>query len=273
MNRIRLFLFGPLALAGLTALVPAPVRAQQVRPGLPGSAADSARTRRALGVIDGVVSDTNLAPIQGAQIAILRTNLRLGTGPNGRFRIVDVPPGQYLVIVRRLGYRPTSAIVQVPVSDTLRLSYTLEQLVTTLDPVVVTEKRQSLRLMEFEYRRKLGAGQFLTQQEIEQRNSVFATELFRRFLSVNVTTSYLSAIPVHYALSRREGGNPMLGACPMQVILDNVPLPTPFNLDLLPSPRELAGIEVYSGAGTIPPQFGGFNRGCGVIAVWTRDGY
>lgn len=271
MDRIRLFRL--LALAGPAALVPAPIRAQQVRPGLPPSAADTTRAKRALGVIDGVVSDTSLVPIQGAQISILRTSLRLGTGPNGRFRIVDVPPGQYLVIVRRLGYRPTSAIVQVPLSDTLRLSYTLEPLTTTLDPVLVTEKRQSLRLMEFENRRKLGFGQFLTQQEIEQRNSVFATELFRRFLSVNVATSNTKTTPEYYALSRREGGNPTLGACPMQVVLDNVRLPTPFNLDLLPSPRELAGIEVYSGSGTIPPQFGGFNRGCGVIVVWTRDGY
>src|SRR3970040_1216079 len=109
MNRIRVF--GPLVLAGAAALVPAPLRAQQVRPGLPGSAADSARNRRGLGVIDGGVSDANLAPIQGAQLYILRTHLRLGTGPTARFRSVDVPPGQYLVIVRRLGYRPTSAIV------------------------------------------------------------------------------------------------------------------------------------------------------------------
>ena len=74
-------------------------------------------------------------------------------------------------------------------------------------------------------------------------------------------------------LSKREGGNPSLGACPMQVYLDQVALPTPFNLDLLPSPKEIAGIEVYAGAATIPPQFNGFNRGCGVIIVWTRDGY
>ena len=58
----------------------------------------------------------------------------------------------------------------------------------------------------------------------------------------------------------------------MQVYLDQVPLPSPFNLDLLPTPKDLAGIEVYAGASTIPAQFAGYNRGCGVILVWTKAG-
>jgi hypothetical protein len=49
-------------------------------------------------------------------------------------------------------------------------------------------------------------------------------------------------------------------------------MPTPFNLDLLPTPKSLAGIEVYAGSATIPPQFNGMNHGCGVILVWTKDG-
>jgi hypothetical protein len=263
-----------LAIAGLATLAAQPLVAQQVRPGLPGSTSDSTRNRRrTLGIIDGVVSDSNLVPIQAAQVSIVRTGIRIGTGPNGRFRIVDVPPGEYIVIVRRVGFHPTSAIVQVQETDTLRLSYTLERLTTMLDTVVISEKRQSLRMMEFEARRKVGFGQFMTQDEIEKRNSVFATELFRKFPSINVSPSQTSALPVYYALSRREGGNPNVGACPMQVFLDGVRLPTPFNLELLPSPKEFAGIEVYSGASTTPPQYAGYNSGCGVILVWTRDGY
>jgi hypothetical protein len=262
-----------LAIACLAALAAQPLAAQQVRPGLPGRSADTTRKQHALGTIDGVVSDTNLVPIQAAQVSIVRTSIRIGTGPNGRFRIVNVPPGQYLIVVRRFGFHPTSAIVDVPDTDTLRLSYTLDRLTTMLDTVVISEKRQSLRMMEFESRRKLGFGQFMTQDEIEKRNTVFATELFRKFPSVNVSPSQTSALPIYYALSRREGGDPTMGACPMQLFLDNIKLPSPFNLDLLPSPKEIAGIEVYAGASTTPPQFAGFNTGCGVILVWTRDGY
>jgi hypothetical protein len=229
---------------------------------------------RVVGTIDGVVSDTNLVPLQGAFISVLGTNLRIGTGPNGRFRITKVPVGQYLLIVKRIGYRPTSAVIDVPATDTLRLAYTLEQVgVDVLNPVVVTEKSPSKKMAEFEQRRRLGVGQFMNADEIDAHNSARATEVLRNFTTVNVSQDNSSAITKYYALSKREGANPQLGACPMQLYVDQVPLPSPFNLDLLPAPREIAGIEVYSGAATIPPQFNGYDRGCGVILIWTKDSH
>jgi hypothetical protein len=184
-----------------------------------------------------------------------------------------VPAGQYLLIVKRVGYHPASSAVDVAASDTVRLSYSLEKLrPEELDAVVITAKSPSIRMAEFEARRKLGIGEFMTTAEIDERNSAFPTELFRKFKSINVSPNHAGPITQYYALSAREGGNPSLGACPMQVYLDQVPLPSPFNLDLLPPPKQIAGIEVYAGAATIPPQFSGMNRGCGVIMVWTKDG-
>lgn len=242
------------------------------RPGGLPTAPTTTASSRALGTIDGIVSDTGLAPLQGAFVTVFGSNVRVGTGPNGRFRITKIPIGQYLLMVKRVGYRPASAIIQVPETDTLRLSYTLEPVpAEQLNAVVVTEKAPSIRMSEFEQRRKLGQGEFMTADEIKQRNSVFATELFRKFKAVNVSPDNSGPITQYYALSAREGGNPQLGACPMQVYLDQVPLPSPFNLDLLPAPHDIGGIEVYAGASTIPLQFAGYDRGCGVILVWTKD--
>jgi hypothetical protein len=224
------------------------------------------------GTIDGVVSDTNLTPLHAAFVSIVGTPIRVGTGPNGRFRITKVQPGQYLLIVKRVGFRPTSGVIDVPASDTLRLAYTLEPLAQTLPTVTVAEKPFSIRMNEFLARRKAGFGEFMTQEEIEAKNTVYATELLRSFRSIDVSPNRASVMTQWYALSRREGANPSLGACPMTVFLDNVPLQTPFNLDLLPSPKDLGGIEVYSGPSTTPPQYKGFDRSCGVILVWTRDG-
>jgi hypothetical protein len=238
-----------------------------------GSAQSTPISPHPTGTVDGIVSDTGLVPLQGAFVSILGTRIRIGTGPNGRFRITNVPAGQYLVVVKRVGYHPTSEAVEVAASDTLRVAYTLEKLRSEeLEPVVVTAKSPSIRMAEFEARRKLGVGEFMTTAEIEQRNSAYSTELMRKFKSVNVSPNHAGPVTQYYALSAREGGNPSLGACPMQVYLDQVPLPSPFNLDLLPPPREIAGIEVYAGSATIPPQFSGMNRGCGVILVWTKDG-
>jgi hypothetical protein len=257
------------ALLALGVLLPAAAQ-PQLRPGGTGPAPLTPIVR---GTIDGVVSDTGLVPIQAAFVSVLGTKVRVGTGPNGRFRITNIPAGQYLVIVKRVGYHPTSGVIDVPPSDTVRLAYTLEKLrPNELETVVVTANSPSSRMVGFEARRKAGVGEFMTADQINARNSVFTTELIRNFKSVNVSPNHANAITTYYALSHREGGNPATGACPMQVYLDQVPLPTPFNLDLLPQPRDIAGIEVYAGAATIPPEFNGYNRGCGVILVWTKEG-
>jgi hypothetical protein len=264
-------IFRSIGAALALAIMPA-LAASQVRVSSPDARADSIRMGRSFGVVDGVVSDTNLKPLQGAFVSVLGTKIRVGTGPNGRFRITRVPPGEYLIIVKRVGYRPTSAVIDVAAADTARLSYMLENVVTELNPVTIAEKPMSLKYGEFFARRKLGIGQFMTEEQIHQQNAVFATELFRRFQGINVSPNRARQLTEYFALSGREGGNPQLGACPMAVILDDVPLPTPFNLDLLPSPRDLGGIEVYSGAATVPAKYAASNRaGCGVILVWTRD--
>jgi len=257
-------------LAAAAIAVSAQLVSAQGTPNLPRARSDSSLLNR-LAVIDGAVSDTNLNPLQAAFVSIVGTKIRVGTGPNGKFRITKIPPGQYLVIVKRVGYRPASAVIEVPPADTLRLAYTLEQVSVALDPVVIAEKPLSVRMGEFYARRRAGVGHFMTTEQINQVNAVYTTDVMRRFTSVNVSPSRTTSLTQFFALSHRGGENPNLGACPMQVYVDEVPMPRPFNLDLLPSPHDLAGIEVYSGSATIPPKFSGFNRSCGVILVWTKD--
>ena len=245
----------------------------QTRPVLNPAAGAPVPLSRSRGVIDGIVSDTNLSPLRAAFVSLVGTTVRVGTGPNGRFRITDIPTGQYLVIVKHVGYRPTSGVVDVAPNDTARLSYTLAEAgPTVLQPVVVSKVGVSTRVAGFEERRKLGFGEFMDAADIARKNTVFSTELLRNFTTIDVSQNRNQPVIEYYAMSRREAGSVSVGYCPMQVYLDQVPMPTPFNLDLLPPPRDLAGIEVYAGSSTIPPQFSGFNRGCGVIMVWTKDG-
>lgn len=273
-----------LALAAIVAIPPCVLGAQSVRRGLPGARGDSAAPQRrvALGIIDGFVGDTSLAPLQAAEVKLLSTNVKVNTGPNGRFRISAVPVGQYVLIVRRAGFAPTSVVVQVSATDTLRLSYSLERTATSLAAATVTAARTSARMGDFERRRKAAQGEFLTGEEIDKRAAVYTTDLMRRFRSVNVSPSsqrVVGGAPEQYALSRREGGTYNSapggagGYCAMTVLVDDVKMPSPFNLDMLPSPRLLAGIEVYAGPATVPPQWSGYDTTCGVIVVWTKDGY
>ncbi|MFI5281253.1 MAG: TonB-dependent receptor plug domain-containing protein, partial [Gemmatimonadales bacterium] len=168
----------------------------------------------------------------------------------------------YVLVVRRLGFAPSSSVLQVAGGDTLRMSFALERIVNALDTVVVAEKQLSPRLTEFEDRRKAGFGHFVTQAEIDKRNPVYTADLLRVMPSVNVVSPARGG---HVAVNFR-------GRCAFKIFLDGIVFPST-NLDDLPSPRELAGIEVYSGPSTIPFQYKSISGStCGVILVWTRDG-
>jgi hypothetical protein len=264
------------AVALLLAIGSAPLGAQRVGPGREPATTSPAASQK-LGEIDGVVTDTLLRPVARAEVVVFRTDIRLETNAEGRFRFVDVPAGQYLIIVRRVGYRPTSAVVQVGASETLRLAYALEPVVTQLESVVVREDRVSLRMLDFERRRKQGHGFFITQEQIERRNLPVSLDYLRLAPSIALAPSHNSSgLSEYVAISKREGGSfsgDGAGACAMQIVVDNVPMPRRFPLEMLPPTRDLAGIEVYAGAASVPQEFSGLDRRCGMIVVWTRDGY
>lgn len=268
------------ALLGAGAVMAsAPVGAQQKTTIRDRAAQEADRKpvpKAGLGVIDGVVTDTLLRPLESADISVVGVDARVVTEESGRFRFLQVPAGQYLLVVRRIGFAPTSGIIDVPANDTVRLSYTLTRSTMLLDTIRVKATRISTRMLDFEQRRSQGIGQFITQEQIERRGSREVGDFLRTLRGIDVSRITTEAFAGTVALSKREGGSvggEGTGACAMQVLLDGIILPRFFNLELLPPPKQVAGIEVYSGAATVPPQFGGPDRRCGVILVWTRDGY
>src|SRR5678815_2905169 len=77
----------------------------------------------ARGAIDGVVTDTALVTLAGATVSVIGTPIHLTTSSNGRFAISELPAGRYTLDVRRIGYAPLFAPVEVTARDTVRGSY------------------------------------------------------------------------------------------------------------------------------------------------------
>jgi len=225
------------------------------------SAPASAQSGPARGVVDGVVTDTSLVPLADAVASIVGSGIQVVTGANGHFRILGLSSGQHYILIRRLGYQPLTTELRTEEGDTVRASFALERLATALDTVLVATKRPSPRMAEFESRRALGIGQFMTAAEIDKLNVVATDDLLHR-LTPNRTRP-----------ARRLGPG---AVCTRQTwYLDGVLLPASTNPDELPSPKDLAGIEFYASPATIPVQYkstsgGGF---CGVVLMWTKDGY
>jgi hypothetical protein len=63
-----------------------------------------------------------------------------------------------------------------------------------------------------------------------------------------------------------------LAGCFMDIYVDDVHLPKPINLDILPPPGAIAGIEVYASVSSIPLRFRALGAMCGVVLIWTKVG-
>jgi len=219
-----------------------------------------AQSTNGYGLVDGLVTNQSLAPLDDATVSILGSKVKVVTGQSGRFQILRLPAGQHVVIVRRLGYQPVSASITVTARDTARVSFTLEHVVA-LDTVVVLTTPTAAGLAAFESRRRFGFGHFLTQEDIEGKKATFVADLLRSVLSLRIEERGRG----QYAFNTR-------GDCRFQLFLDGVLLPQATDLNDLPPPYELAGIEIYSGPATIPLQYKRSDAGCGVILFWTRTG-
>jgi hypothetical protein len=239
-----------------------------------GAQDNSTRQRSSRAAIDGVVTDTALVPLAGATISMMGSTIRAVTGENGRFRISDLPSGEYIVLARRLGYEPLSARVQLTEADTERVSFSLERNTTTLDTVVVAAKGVPSRLDEFEtrYRNHLASSAF-NRDDIVKVNPIDTWQMLSRVPSVKFVSKDSALI----AVSNRGMKIDRMQAvpCVMSVMIDGVRMggsDGSYDLTRLPPPEDIHGIEVFAGPASIPPQYGGAgnNKMCGLIAIWTR---
>lgn len=239
---------------------------------LAASASAAQRQRVARGAIDGIVTDSSLGPLSGAMISLLGTSVSATTNEAGRFRIVSLPIGQYVVFVRRIGYATSSTSFHLSEGDTLRPSFALQRLPlpAEMDTVRTIGAWLPGRLAEFEERRRHSiGGHFITQAEIERRNPVYLADILRGIPSVEIREGPFGPA---MAISKRDLGDLRRPLCPFQIFVDGMIFSEQGDVGQIPSPKEIAAVEIYSGPATLPLQYKRHDSGCGIILIWTRSG-
>lgn len=235
--------------AGMTAPAAAPAAAQGVR-----------------GVVKGVVRDESGRPLAGARIAAIGRDVESESDERGAYHLAGAGSGRTLLVVRRIGFRPETLSVDVPSTGSTVADPVLGRIAIQLDAVLVNGRRD-LRgpIAGFYERMERGNGRFFTQDGIARRNPARMSDLLRGLPGMRV--------------EQRRGGVQQFrirGASIAPLVwLDGTPMGAgDVDLDNF-DPRSFAGIEIYSGAATVPVQFGGsrtMSTSGGAVVLWTRQG-
>lgn len=99
------------------------------------------------GKIAGVVTDKNMAdPMPGVNIIIEGTQIGAATDNDGRFYILNIPPGVYSVSARMIGYRVvTIKNIRVSVNSTTNLNFDLQTEAIEGEEIVVSANAITVR--------------------------------------------------------------------------------------------------------------------------------
>jgi hypothetical protein len=230
----------------------------------------SAQTRSE---IVGVVVNDSLTPRAGARVTITRpdgTDTLLLTDAKGRFALRRLSAGRYRVVASHRGASSPVLPIDLRAGERFEAEFTVLAVAPDLagaDSVAVLPELEtravSGRASTFEMRMATGLGTYLTQDEIERRESAGLNDVLRNVLGVRINCGRDGCFPV---MARAQPG------CVPDYFIDDMRADARMMANLRST--ELHGIEIYQGLSQLPPELARdrARARCGVIAVWTRRG-
>jgi hypothetical protein len=208
----------------------------------------------------GLVTDRLAqAPAVAAQITVLGSERRTLTNEEGWFTLDGLPPGDYVIEVSYLGLTSEEYEVFLP-PGTTRVDFEVTAPPFELEELVVEIRMyRSLKMQEFERRRRHEKGHFIDRQQIEARSPLFISDLLRGIPGVRVawTTEGDVRLVMGHGMS----------ACVPDLYIDGSRSHAARINDWLPNLIE--AVEVYNRAFDRPSQF--HSSRCGAILLWTRE--
>ena len=209
------------------------------------------------------------APVQDAQASLARNSRSGVTAVDGRLELAGLRPGADTLVVSRVGYGTVRMPLWLFAGETREMAVALPVQAVVLAEVEVRAQQipHSPALQEFYGRveRNIG-GQFVTREQMKQRNLLRFTDLFRGLPGVQVTSGpggETIRIPRNVASISDSD-------CPPMYYVDGVPYQLGGSPDREFNLNEIEGIEVYAGS-SVPGRYSGSRARCGVILVWTRE--
>ena len=221
-------------------------------------------------VVQGRLMDAETGePVSNGTVA-LRSGLgtvvtRTEADSVGAYSLTAPRPGMYSLMATALGYQPTSTLqFEVGAEGVTPVDVRLEPEPIELDSLNVEAERQRiiphLEKQGFYKRMDDGFGQFITPQEIEERNPRYFRDLFRDIPGLQIDAGgRVTRWP-----PRCRGGTPVIW-------MDGIRLNSTTELGQAFSIGDIEAVEVYIGAARVPLEYGGIDGQC-VMLIWTNGG-
>lgn len=211
-------------------------------------------------VLGLVMQAGSRAPLADATVEIPGLELSMVSDETGRFWFRNIPAGEHIFVIQYLGFTDSTRVFllanelnQIEVGIDLRI-------VPVPDLVVQVESIEApSKLTEFNRRRAHGEGYFITREDIQRRDPVRTTDMLRTVPGIRVAAAGIGRPAI-----RMRGR-----ACNIAYFVDGIRAPY-FNMDNI-QPSSVAGIEIYKGTSSVPPEFRGALTPCAAIVIWTRD--
>jgi len=212
-----------------------------------------------LGSIGGTITTavgTKRSGIEGARVVLVGTPFVVHSNSKGEFSFNGLAPGKYTIRASAIGYGTMTSPIEVKALELLEIDFEADPEAVRL-PDLEAEDKPNLP-PEFLRRSREGGGRYFFRADIERRAPPTVADLLRTVAGMRIECGG----PVCRAIFARSTRN-----CQPAYFMDGAPV-DPAVVWLQP-PRDLDGVEVYSGPATVPPELNRYG-GCGAIVLWTR---
>lgn len=219
-----------------------------------------------------VVADSGVGAVSNAEVLLEEMGIKATTNDKGEYKLGDILPGTHTLRVRRIGFAETATRVDLQEAENRQRNFTLNK-VTVLDSVGVSAKAtpRDEALKTFEEHRKLGLGKFLNREELVKAGDRPLASMLSQFNGLQVVRTPGGRTMLVAKRGVKSGLQSVGNACLVMVYLDGVVQnPQPDINEFLP--RDLQGIEYFSGAGRIPIEYNRLGAPCGVLVLHTYKG-
>lgn len=207
--------------------------------------------------------------LRDAQVEIPVRELSRKSDSLGITRFIGLEPGLVRVIARHGGYAPMQTTALLGFSDSTVVVFLMRASAQTLDTVRVNAPRAPEYLRDFNVRKRMGLGHFLTEQQLDStKHEMLADLVSRRFSGLRASWGGASSVKLVSTRGFYSFGKFKIGkaGCFPLVYIDEM-IADPGQLGSLQS-GDVGGVEYYSNAP--PVQYTRAGAQCGVMLIWTR---